>query len=249
MKKEKILIVSLTIAILSSFELTSKTVWATSEQATICRKTDSKITVDGDLKEWGKAVPAYVTKFTSHIEKGKVKDDSDFSMVFYTLYDDENFYFAAVITDDEVVAKQKGENIWQDDCVEIWLDDANDSNTPIMFADDDYQIGFSPQSDSRKSTETYIWRNPDPEPVMKSMKVASALTGKGYIIEASIPIKVLNELDPKSQKVIGFNISVCDVDKDGVWTHITWSGKMHSDPRQFGELYFTAPLPLPKHSN
>ncbi len=246
MKKEKILIISLAMAILVNFGLTSKAVWAASEQAAICRKTDSKITVDGDLKDWGKAVPAYVTKFTSHIEKGEVKDDSDFSMVFYTLYDDENFYFAALVIDDDVITKNTGADIWQDDCIEIWLDDAHDSTTPVMFAEDDYQIGFSPQSDGRKSTESYVWRNPDPEPVMKSMKVASSLTGKGYIIEASIPIKVLNELDPKSQKVIGFNISVCDVDKDGAWTHIVWSGKLHSDPRQFGELYFvTQPPSLP----
>jgi len=243
MKKKKILIASLAMAIMINFGAGLKAAWAASEQATICKKTESKITVDGDLKDWGKAVPAHVTKFTSHIEKGGVKDDSDFSMAFYTLYDDENFYFAAVVIDDEVVTKQRGGDIWQDDCIEIWLDNADDSTTPIMFAEDDYQIGFSPQSGGRKSTESYVWHNPDPEPVMKAMKVASALTDKGYIIEASIPIKALNELEPKSQKVIGFNISVCDVDKDGVWTHIVWSGKMHSDPRQFGELYFVTQSP------
>jgi len=211
---------------------------AASEKTVNCRKAGDKITVDGNLKDWTKAEPAYVTKSASYVEKGKVKDDSDLSVAFYTLYDEVNLYFAAIVTDDEVITRQKDGAIWQDDCIEIWLDDANDSTTPIMFADDDYQIGVSPQSETRKSTESYVWQNPDAELVMKAIKVASALTDKGYIIEASIPIKVLYELDPKSQKVIGFNISVCDLDKDGVWTHITWSGKLHSDPTQFGKLYF-----------
>jgi hypothetical protein len=238
MKKQNILLLSLVTVVLVNYGADLNAAETAPEKTVNCGKAKGKITIDGDLKDWAKAEPAYVTKSDSYVEKGKVKDDSDLSVAFYTLYDEENIYFAAVVTDDEVVTRQKDGAIWQDDCIEIWLDNADDSTTPIMFADDDYQIGLSPQSGGRRSAESYVWHNPDADLVMKEIKVSSTLTDKGYIIEASIPIKVLYELDPKSQKVIGFNISVCDLDKDGVWTHITWSGKLHSDPTQFGKLYF-----------
>jgi len=36
-----------------------------------------------------------------------------------------------------------------------------------------------------------------------------------------------------------------DKDEDQLWTHITWSGELHSDPSQFGHLFFVdAPVDL-----
>jgi hypothetical protein len=154
------------------------------------------------------------------------------------MWDEQNFYFAAVVTDSEIVTQHEGEDIWQDDCVEIWLDGRHEAVTHTMMHDDEYQIGISPKSKDRDKTLAWVWRNSKSEPVMAEMKYASTLTETGYIIECAIPFSVLNGLKPKIYSSIGFNVTGVDKDKDEVWTHITWSGILHSDPTQFGDLYF-----------
>lgn len=242
--------------------------WAHSEQATISVKTYTPIVVDGRLDDWVRrleqnnwsaqlkvkkgdwlgairAVPAYVNALTSKVEAGVVTSPDDLSAVVYTMWDDQKFYVAAVVTDDQVVTQHQGEDIWQDDCVEIWLDCRHDAVTHTLFQDDEYQLGFSPASKYRNQAVAWAWRNPRTEPVIKAMQVASSMTARGYIIEAAVPWNVLHGCRPAVGGMVGFNISIVDKDEDQLWTHVTWSGGLHSDPSQFGHLYFVdAPVDL-----
>ncbi|MBN1794199.1 MAG: hypothetical protein JW844_04465 [Candidatus Omnitrophica bacterium] len=242
-------------------------VWAHSEEAAVCVKTYNLIKIDAELADWTTRIdpenwgallklkkgevedwmmmapPSYVNKLTSRVEAGEVSTPKDFSMTFYCMWDEENFYFAAEVTDDAVVAQHEGDDIWQDDCIEVWFDGRYDAVTKTMFQDDEYQIGFSPRSKDRPKTIGWCWRNPNPQPVISNMKVASRLTETGYILEVAIPFSALRGITPEVCKVMGFNVSVVDKDQDQLWTHITWSGYLHSNPTQFGKLYFVdAPI-------
>lgn len=236
--------------------------WAHSEEATICVKTYDPVVIDGKLDDWvrklessnwaamldikkGKtemwmrAVPGYLNTITSKVEAGAIDNPKDFNAVFYTMWDEQNFYFAAVVNKKgEVVTQHEGENIWQDDCLEIWLDGRHEAVTHTMSHDDEYQIGISPKSKYRDKTIAWVWRNPNPAPVMAAIQCASALSETGYIVEAAIPFSALKGLKPKLYSSVGFNVSIVNKTENELWSHITWAGTLHSDPTQFGDLYF-----------
>ena len=242
--------------------------WAHSEQAAVCVKTYAPIVVDGKLSDWTRrvensnwsaqleikqgnaldwmrAVPIHVNTLTSRVEAGAITGPGDLSAVIYTMWDEQNFYLAAVVNDDQVVTQHQGADIWQDDALEIWFDCRHDAVTHTLFQDDEYQLGFSPGSQYRAQALAWVWRNPEPEPVIAAVKVASVATPTGYVLEASVPWKVLHGASPAIGGLMGFNISIVDKDEDQQWTHLTWSGKLHSDPTQFGHLYFMdAPVDL-----
>lgn len=242
--------------------------WPHSEEATICVRTYTPITVDGKLddwvrrlessnwtgqmqakkgavQQWMRAVPTYLNEFTSRIEAGVVSGVSDFSAALYTFWDPEHFYVAAVVTDDAVVAQHEGEDIWQDDALEVWFDCRHDALTHTLFQDDEYQLGFSPGGRERSRAVAWAWRNPRTERVVPEMAVASAFTATGYIVEGKVPWSVLQGCQPAIGGVMGFNLSMVDKDADQLWTHVTWSGQLHSDPSQFGHLFFVdAPIDI-----
>lgn len=80
------------------------------------------ITIDGDLADWDlsnhQAIP-FARTFT---QWGKPwGGPADLSGVFYTAWDDEHLYFAAVIKDDSAVARANDINIWMDDNIMVGL--------------------------------------------------------------------------------------------------------------------------------
>jgi hypothetical protein len=242
--------------------------WAHSEEAAIAVRTYTPIEVDGSLQDWCRRIentnwpakmqcqkgdvtqwmrtaPTYINALTSHIESGTVTDSKDFSATVYTLWDGDYLYWAAIVRDNEVVTQHEGEDIWQDDTLEVWLDCRHDAVTHTLFQDDEYQLGFSPASQYRNEPAAMVWRNPDTALVISGMKVGSSLTDDGYQVEGSVALKTLNGCKPSEGSFIGLNFSFVDKDKDQLWTHITWSGQLHSDPSQFGHLYFVdAPVDL-----
>jgi hypothetical protein len=242
--------------------------WAHSEESAVSVRTYTPVTVNGTLDdwvrrlegsnwtgqlevkkgrvfEWIRAVPLHLNALMSRVESGSVDSPDDFSATVYTFWDEHHFYVAAVVNDDEIVTQHEGGDIWQDDTLEIWLDCRHDAVTHTLFQDDEYQLGFSPSSQSRGQAIAWAWRNPKADAVTSAMKVGSSITPKGYIVEGSVPWAVLQGCKPSPGGMIGFNVSMVDKDEDQRWTHMTWSGVLHSDPSQFGHLYFVdAPVDL-----
>lgn len=242
--------------------------WGHSEEAGVAVQTYTPIVVDGTLTEWARrlersdwsarlkvqggnvlewmrAVPMYLNTLTARVEAGSVSGPADFSAVVYALWDPTYLYLAAAVEDDELMTEHEGEDIWQDDTLEFWFDCRHDAVTHTLFQDDEYQIGVSPAGPQRNTPVGWVWRNPKTEVVRQALEVASALTPGGYLVEARVPWAVLQGCRPAIGGMIGFNISAVDKDADQLWTHLTWSGKLHSDPSQFGHLYFMdAPVDL-----
>ena len=241
---------------------------AHSERAAVAVKTYTPITIDGKLDDWVRrleqsdwtgrlavkkgevlkwmrAAPIHLNALTGRVEAGTVDGPDDFSAMIYPLWDEGHFYVAAVVTDNQVVTQHEGADVWQDDCLELWFDCRHDAVTHTLFQDDEYQLGFSPASQSRNRAIGWTWRNPNSEPVTHAMQVASALIPGGYVLEASVPWQTMQGCRPTVGSLMGFNISMADKDEDQLWTHVTWSGQLHSDPSQFGHLYFVdAPVDL-----
>jgi hypothetical protein len=243
-------------------------VWAHSNKSAVAVKTYSPIAIDGKLDDWIRrlessnwpaklemqkgnvlqlirASPIYVNALSATVEAGSIVSPQDFSAIVYTMWDEKMFYAAAVINDDQSVTEHEHGDIWQDDALELWFDCRHDSITHTLAQDDEYQVGFSPAGPKRNKAIVWSWRNPQPEPVILGSHVASARTPSGYLLEGSIPWKALKGCHPAIGGMMGFNISIVDKDEDQLWTHITWAGALHSDPSQFGHLYFVdAPIDL-----
>lgn len=248
--------------------------WPHSEEATVAVKTYTPIVVDGKLDDWVRrvdrgnwtgqlelkkgeflkkggpldwirAVPIHLNLLTARVEAGAVADADDFSATVYTMWDDHHFYVAAVVSDDQLVAQHSEGDIWQDDVLELWFDCRHDAVTHTLFQDDEYQLGFSPAGRDRNRALAWAWRNPKAADVVPALEVASAGVPGGYAIEGAVPWRALTGCQPAVGELIGFNISMADKDDDQLWSHIAWSGTLHSDPSQFGHLYFVdAPVDL-----
>jgi len=80
------------------------------------------ITIDGDLGDWDLADWQGIPFARTFTQWGKAwGGPADLSGVFYTAWDDEQLYFAAVIKDNSAVARANDINIWMDDNILLGL--------------------------------------------------------------------------------------------------------------------------------
>ncbi|MBN1439366.1 MAG: endo-1,4-beta-xylanase [Anaerolineales bacterium] len=117
-----------------------------------------------------------------------------------TLWDGEYLYVYAVVTD-KLLSKASG-NSWEQDSIEVFLDQ-NNAKTPTYEADDaQYRINF----------ENYQTFNGDAKPEL--IKSAARVVSGGYVVELSIKF---DYVVPAEGGRIGFDFQVNnDEDGDGV---------------------------------
>lgn len=87
-----------------------------------CRRTPGKIVIDGNLDDWKLSDQPAIPFSRQFTEWGKPwGGPKDTCGVFYTLWDDDRIYFAAVIKDDSHVTRADNIDIWQDDNIMLGL--------------------------------------------------------------------------------------------------------------------------------
>jgi hypothetical protein len=214
-----------------------------------CVKLD-KTVLDGDLADWQTSENIAIDS-TSLDSYGKVSDDKENPVigVVYAGYDRDNLYFAAKVTNKNMIGKYKDDAIWQGDCVELWIDTINQSDEKHNMPDDPakYQIVAAPMTDNKPVPGLYVYRNPDQavsKSLISSVKTVSKILSEngqntGYILEMAVPISKLAGLgEVKPGKTIGFNVSVCYRDKTDNWRDKIWSGANKPDSGTWGCLVF-----------
>ena len=86
------------------------------------RHAPGPIKIDGDLSDWHLEDQPAIPFERKHTVWGKAwNGPQDLSGVFYTLWDDEYLYFAAIINDDSHVTRGNDIEIWQDDNIMLGL--------------------------------------------------------------------------------------------------------------------------------
>jgi hypothetical protein len=206
----------------------------------IAPKFGGKITIDGDLKEWQLQFftdeqKIVLTKKNGFINSGSIDNDGDFSAVIYALYDEDNLYISAEVTDDAIDKANAGGNNWQNDCIEIWIDGANDAGTMTDRGGNDpdnYQLNVDVKG------EPWVYRNNDAQNILKQIESKALVKGTNYSLEVKIPFPAIPELDLKTKGSIGFSVSFVDSDKS-VWNHILWQGEVEHEPSEWGDLEFS----------
>jgi CubicO group peptidase (beta-lactamase class C family) len=184
------------------------------------------ITIDGDLGDWPEGLQKYPIE---RIEFGdKLRGQNDLKAHFRIAFSagEHALYVAVEVQDDSIVLDGPGDAIWnsQDGC-ELFIDAVHAaSGSPfIQFA------RYGNQNRTVGPTDV-------PE---KMRKVAVKRTDSKVIYEWRIEVPA--DLEP--DRVIGFDISVADKDKDGSFSWAAWgSGTQKIDmPERCGEVLLVSP--------
>ena len=140
-------------------------VGATASAATVVPRVDG-ITVDGDLSDWVGVGGIFID--STMATSGSPQGCADLSALAFVGYDDEFFYLAVRVTDDVLFFGRNGGDIWQTDCVELWINDA--------------QIGFA--IDANGELIVTVWSGGLDA---SAIHLAIVEEVNGYTVEAAIP--------------------------------------------------------------
>ncbi|MFB9327773.1 endo-1,4-beta-xylanase [Paenibacillus aurantiacus] len=141
------------------------------------------------------------------------------------LWDDHNLYVLVQVKDAQL--DKTNVNTWEQDSVEIFVDQNNAKTSSYQDDDGQYRVNFD--------NETSF----NPASIAEGFVSAVQKSGTNYTVEVRIP---LNSVSPADGKKLGFDVQINDA-KDGIrqsiaaWNDATGTGYM--DPSVFGVLTLT----------
>jgi endo-1,4-beta-xylanase len=165
------------------------------------------------------------SKADEHATALWVEGTSGSTARFKTLWDEEYLYVYAVVTD--ALLSDSSANAWEQDSVEIFVDQNNGKTSSYEADDGQYRINF-------KNVKT-VGGHASQDNFTSAAKLAD---GVGYVIEAAIK---LDTITPQAGSVIGFDLQVNN-DEDGSGTRdsvVNWadaSGQSYQNTAGFGIL-------------
>lgn len=237
-----ILTVFILFLVLFSWGILKAAEKAPQRPALLIPKATKPVKIDGNLDEYPKYAVRMDDKSFEKLQYFEYGGKDDISADIYLLWDDENLYVAAKVTDDVPFDNSKeGPDIWDGDALEVLLGmDEKADPARIYFGGGDYQIGLSPGNNKNIKPGEWVWRRDD---YKGGIEVASKPWAKGYTIEAKIPFKVLGGFKPEVGKKFDFDIAVDNSDKGKRDAQMVWTGtkEFYSDPSQWGTAVLSRP--------
>ena len=138
------------------------------------------------------------------------------------LWDSKNLYVLIQVSDAQLDKKSK--NAWEQDSVEVFLDENNGKTSFYQKDDGQYRVNFN--------NETSF----NPASIAKGFKSVTKVSGTSYTVEMKIPFKTITA---KANTKLGFDVQVND-GKDGARQSVaTWNdatGNAYQDTSVFGVL-------------
>ena len=186
--------------------------------------------IDGERDElWDEAGPVLTTDVW-------VQGNSGATAEFQTLWDDEHLYVYAVVHDD--LLSDASTNPWEQDSIEIFVDQ-NNGKTSVFDGDDgQYRINF-------KNVRT-VGGHANQDNYTSAVSILEDEEGEviGYVVEAAIE---LDRIDARAGHMLGFDLQVNnDQNGDGTRDSVAiWSdptGQSYMDTSRYGVLQFVDEL-------
>jgi len=186
------------------------------------------VKLDGNLEDqaWALAPWHFVDNITG---TGPAPNEADASYAFAAVADEKWLYVAFKIKDDKIKkGEQVGNNVWQDDSVEIYID-PNHGETDIYEKKDgkwDSQITIGADNIGGKVQAPLLGGSGEGPGTGTCAAVVKA--AGGWIVEAGVPLNSPKKWNmvPKDGMVIGFNTHFNDDDDGGGRDHkLIWSAK------------------------
>ena len=197
-------------------------------------------TLDGDLAEWASIPSIEVSPQTASTVIGTIDNEADASMRCRSQWDEDTLYFGCAVYDDVLIA-DSGSDIWRDDTVELAFDGKHDGQSfcpswPTFCSDDHkYEI----RVDDRVTDYG--------DPPGPGVEAAVAQRADGYSIEVAISRADLDAGSFFPDKVLGFNLGLCDDDDGGDQDgQLVWTGEHTYDHAEgYGDLILKPRLVTP----
>jgi len=166
------------------------------------------VTIDTQLEQCYEMVQM---NLDTSLEFGEVENSSDLGSSFGFCWDDQYLYFGIRVIDDIIMAREKNDEIYRGDCVELYIDPVSGGKNFVWGDSRYFQIGFAPDSVSGKPAIWAWFQGCDPG---ENIKFAARDTENGYNIEAAIKWEFLG-IKPESGVEFGMSAAVHDVDEAG----------------------------------
>jgi ketosteroid isomerase-like protein len=243
MLAKKNLLVGIFILFSLSLAISAQPVHPTTGEPLVIDCLRGTVTIDGDLSDWNlEAMTPAVLDAVEQLSSGQDiwENVGDCGGAFYMLWDDENIYIAAVVTDDKLSMNKSGADIWNSDCIEVLFsttdaDAAHSWSNPTIH----YQYGFN------ANNQIWNWCSMDGPGQLEPdyLQAASSITADGYICEVSIPHSEITPLDWSVGSIIGFHPCIDDTDIDNGDTEfqMSWIGlPAHDQSFGFGHMVLSA---------
>ena len=138
--------------------------------------------------------------------------DSGSTGVVKVLWDSENLYLYAVVTDK--LLSKSAENAYEQDSFEIFIDQNNAKTSTYQADDGQYRINFDNEATFNGGASAEL------------LTSATKITDDGYIVELAIKF---DHIEPQEGMLIGFDVQVNnDEDGNGIRDSVvTWNDSTH----------------------
>lgn len=138
------------------------------------------------------------------------------------LWDNENLYVLVQVSDAQL--DKASDNAWEEDSVEIFLDQNNEKTASYQADDGQYRVNFD--------NETSF----NPASIAEGFQSATKVSGTNYTVEVKLPLKAITPADGTK---LGFDVQIND-GKDGARQSVAaWndtSGNGYQDTSVYGVL-------------
>lgn len=167
-------------------------------------KKASKIKLDGNLKDWKNATWISVENVDGSPFDFKGADD--LSLKFATAYDEDNFYVAVDLTDNDLMISEEG-SYWNQDAIIVGLDGRPKHQSAFNAGQGRGQDWISYLRTFKKENPVY---GEDRLPTKVTTEVE--ITETGAIIELAFPLQYINKMSGGEWLNLRFGIGYYDYD-------------------------------------
>jgi hypothetical protein len=186
------------------------------------------IEIDTFLKDWPKSQALILDE--SHREWGQISNDKDTGAQIRFAWNEDALFFFVKARDEDLLLRKKGQNIWQDDCFELFIDPQGDGL--LWKNEEDFQIGFRPDPVEDRA-EVWSWfQEPREQAGYDKIVARGYADNQGFVLEGAIRWIFLG-MQPKSGDVLHLSPAIHDIDKDRSAAKLQWFFRNEQDYQRF----------------
>ena len=247
-----------------TFVLMLFTVTALAEEPTATAyKAESDMVIDGNLDEWTLDSPIVIDTVEQVIRDGFFwQGPTDCSVTVYVMWDDENLYIAADVTEDSPFGAIEMLPLDGEDNFKLFLSTdptadpartaygTNDFMTYIIADNQYWDTAIDRSMVPKENRLRFISKGMSGgESVLEGFECAAVSTSTGFIFEAKIPLKNFSNdniavYTPQSGDQVKFNFAITDISYPCPGTEyipqMAWTGdiNINTNPSLWGTLVF-----------
>ena len=192
------------------------------------------ISLDGSFSDWSQLPFASMTR-------GPITTGQPITANFAAAADSNNLYVAVLVTDSSIIAGRHGQDYWNEDSVEIYLN-TNQNRAMTRYTQAVAHLTIPAANIGVPLAQTIITGQNTAQIGAHALVVR---TSAGYAVEFSIPLRnVFWNINTAAGSIIGFQIQVNSASSQNRDYKLSWSNDdqtadvSHTNPSVFGELTF-----------